>query len=93
MNIESLLKERGIHFSLIYYGPHVLATGWDIKAIIENNQFFVDVLSNNKQEGINSKEEYEFYLFCLKISSLSEVINNIATEEHKELVHTCCSMA
>ncbi len=93
LNIGTSLKEKGIHFSLIYYGPHDLATGWDIKAIIDNNQFFVDVLSNNKLEGINSKEEYEFYLFCLKISNLLEVIDNITTDENKELVQTCCNLA
>ena len=93
MNIESLLKERGIQFPLIYYGPHNLATGWDIKAIIENNQFFVDVLAKNKLQGINNKEDFEFYLFCQKISNLSETINEIIAEENKELVSKCCNLA
>ena len=56
------LNEKNITLSVHYYGPGDLATGWEIKEIVDNAPFFDSFYANYPLEGIeNTNASVIFY--------------------------------
>lgn len=85
-NIIDYFKENDIFFTFKYYGIQDFGSGWDIKAIIDNQSVFMTLYDTFPLEKIESKEEYFVYLTTDKIIKLEELIPNIVDENNKEVV-------
>lgn len=83
INILEFFNDNRISLSFNYYGINDVATGWEIKSIIDNYDFFEDLI-NNSGEEFDSIEMYYFYLLLLKLSKYDEVIPYLKNEEDKE---------
>lgn len=79
-------KEKNITISLRYYGLADLATGWEIKHIIENRNIFETLYTDKKPSGISNYEDYCFFLLARKLSHFSEVVPVLLQDEHKILI-------
>ncbi len=85
-NIINFFEENNIFFTFKYYGIQDFASGWDIKAIIDNQKIFSIIYDIFPLEKIESKEEYFVYLFTDKIIKFEELIPNIANDSNKIIV-------
>ena len=84
--ILSDLKEKNIALSVHYYGPGDLATGWEIKEIVDNAPFFDSFYANYPLEGIENINDYIIYLFSLKFRALVEMVPLLLQEDHKDII-------
>ena len=84
--ILTALKENNISISVRYYGSEDLATGWDIKAIVDNAFFFDSFYVNYPIEKINTLNDYIVYLFSLKFQRLIEMVPLLLQDDHKEII-------
>lgn len=85
-NILSDLREKDISLSVHYYGPGDLATGWEIKEIVDNAAFFDSFYDNYPLERIENISDYIIYLFSLKFRALVEMVPYLLQEDHKEII-------
>lgn len=86
MSLINELKKLGITFTLKYFGNKDLATGWDLKVIIEHNEIMVNYFENNKLDMVKTIDEYLDYFFIQNIIAMQEVIPYINTQENKIVV-------
>ena len=80
--LKDELKKRKIAISLRIFEPHDLATGWEVKAIVENPDIFEDFFSKYPMKQVESFDDYYLYLLSLKLQSLSAAIPFLLQEEH-----------
>lgn len=73
MNIINFLKEQKASASLIYYGKDDMATGYQIKVLVDNEQE-INEYYNKKSFDINNIDDYIDFLFVDMYSKLSEII-------------------
>lgn len=88
--IIKALKERNAHLAIEYYGIDDLATGWDVKAIVENSKFIINYFSSKESFEIKTKDDYVDYLIARKIVDMQEVIPRIISEENKTIMSDIC---
>ena len=87
------LNEKNITLSVHYYGPGDLATGWEIKEIVDNALFFDSFYANYPLEGIEQINDYIIYLFSLKFRALVEMVPLLLQEDHKDAITTLSEKA
>lgn len=73
MNIINFLKEQKASASLTYYGKDDMATGYQIKVLIDHEQE-INEYYNEKSFDINNIDDYIDFLFVDMYSRLSEII-------------------
>lgn len=81
--LKEELENRKIAISLRVFEPSDLATGWEVKAIVENPDIFEDFYSKYPLNQVTSMDDYYLYLLSLKLQSLSNVIPILIHEDHK----------
>lgn len=87
------LNDKNITLSVHYYGPGDLATGWEIKEIVDNAPFFESFYVNYPLEGIKNINDYIIYLFSLKFRALMEMVPHLLQEDHKDIISTLSEKA
>jgi hypothetical protein len=70
-----------------------LATGWEIKEIVDNAPFFDSFYANYPLEGIENINDYIIYLFSLKFRALVEMVPLLLQEDHKDIITTLSEKA
>lgn len=73
MNIINFLKEQKASASLTYYGKDDMATGYQIKVLVDHEQE-INEYYNEKSFDINNIDDYIDFLFVDMYSRLSEII-------------------
>ena len=90
MNIIKFLKEQKASASLTYYGKEDMATGYQIKVLVDHEQQINEYYSK-KSFNINNIDDYIDFLFIDMCSKLSEIIpsvrNDIKHKVEKEIVY------
>ena len=86
MNIINFLKEQKASASLTYYGKDDMATGYQIKVLVDHEQE-INKYYNKKSFDINNIDDYIDFLFVDMCSKLSEMIPFVR-EDIKEKVET-----
>ncbi len=86
MTFHEQLKDRHIHFSTRYYGVDDLATGWEIRGIIENQDLFGNLFEQYPLVSLDTLDDYLLYLFSRKISAMSEVVPHLLQDDHKAVI-------
>jgi len=86
MNIINFLKEQKASASLTYYGKDDMATGYQIKVLVDHEQE-INKYYNEKSYDINNIDDYIDFLFVDMCSKLSEMIPFVR-EDIKEKVET-----
>lgn len=86
MNIINLLKEQKASASLTYYGKDDMATGFQIKVLVDHEQE-INKYFNEKSFDINNIDDYIDFLFVDMCSKLSEMIPFVR-EDIKEKIDT-----
>lgn len=84
MNIINFLKEQKASASLTYYGKNDMATGYQIKVLVDHEQE-INEYYNKKSFDINNIDDYIDFLFVDMYSKLSEIIP-LVREDIKEKV-------
>lgn len=79
-------EKMNITISLQYYGLKDLATGWEIKSIVENPEVFDDFCLKNPLYELCTIDDYYLYLLLLKLKKIEEVIPNLLREEDKKTI-------
>lgn len=87
-SLNTVFENNNIMISLRYYGPQDLATGWEVKSIVENPDIFDDFYSKHPLLSISNIDDYYLYLLSLKFSSMREVIPVLLQKSHKEVILT-----
>lgn len=85
-SLQDELKEKNIAISFRNYGPQDLATGWEVKSIVENPDIFVDLYSRYPITQLTSLDDYCLYLYSLKFIGMREVVPALLHERHKNIV-------
>ena len=86
MNIINFLKEQKASAQLTYYGKDDMATGYQIKVLVDHEQK-INKYYNKKSFDINNIDDYIDFLFVDMCSKLSEMIPFVR-EDIKEKVET-----
>ena len=86
MNIINYLKEQKASASLTYYGKDDMATGYQIKVLVDHEQE-INKYYNKKSFDINNIDDYIDFLFVDMCSKLSEMIPFVR-EDIKEKIDT-----
>ena len=73
MNIIKLLNEHGITCTIMYYGLNDMATGFEVKNVLENSQIIDSYLKKIKCT-ISNLDEYIDYLYLKCMAKYDEVI-------------------
>ena len=82
-NIVDRLKGNKMTFDLRYYGINDLATGWDIKRILENANEIKKYYEGKQDKTISNIDEYVDYLVLRKIIEIREAISLMKSEDDK----------
>lgn len=89
MNIINLLNEQKASASLTYYGKEDMATGYQIKVLVDYEQQINEYYSK-KSSNINNIDDYIDFLFIDMCSKLAEVIplvrNDVKCKVEKEII-------
>ena len=84
--ILTALSENDITLSLCYHSTEDLATGWEIKEIIDHPEFFDSFYTNYPLTKVETMNDFIVYLFSLKFKMLSEMIPLLLQDDHKESI-------
>ncbi len=76
MNIINFLEKQKASASLIYYGKEDLASGYQIKILVDHEQE-INKYYNEKKFDINNVDDYIDFLFIDMCSKLSEMISYV----------------
>lgn len=85
-NIVKKLKDRNITSQIKYYGLNDMATGFEIKNIVENYDLYIELIDGIKQ-NINSVNDYINYLYIKCLSKYRETLP-IVREDLKSKVES-----
>lgn len=78
-----VIEQRHICISLRIFDPEDLATGWEVKAIIENPDIFEDFFSKYPLKQIECFDDYYLYFLSLKMQNFSTIVPKLLQEDHK----------
>ena len=84
MNIMQKLNENGTVVNLIYYGPNDIASGFQIKILIDNEDIIVDYFEN-KNIGEFDFDCYVDYIFLNTHIKLQEIISIVRIDLQDKL--------
>lgn len=71
-----VIEQRHICISLRIFDPEDLATGWEVKAIIENPDIFEDFFSKYPLQQIECFDDYYLYFLSLKMQNFRRLFRN-----------------
>ena len=80
----SQLEDKAISFE--YFGKNDIATGIELKDIVDNKEFYFKLIDEYPLTGINDLQDYCIYLIYDKFSKYEEMIPLLAKEEYKECI-------
>ena len=80
----SKLKDKCISFE--YFGDNDIATGLELKMIIENEDYFKHLYEDYPMEGVASFEDYCVYLIYSKFALYKGMVPMLAKDEYKEII-------
>lgn len=83
INIVQLLKEKDISIDISYYGINDIATGIQIKILLDNNLTIKEYFKE-KTGSINCFDDYIDYLYLRFINNLEETIPNVIENARNE---------
>ena len=78
------IKDKCISFE--YFGLGDIATGIEVKDIIENQDFYRTMLGECQIEEIGKMEDYCKYFICVKYSQFQELVPMLATDVFKKII-------
>lgn len=78
-----VIEQRHICISFRIFDPEDLATGWEVKAIIENPDIFEDFFSKYPLQQIECFDDYYLYFLSLKMQNFSTIVPKLLQEDHK----------
>ena len=85
-SFKDLLESKNIMISLHNFGPQDLGTAWEVKAIVENKDIFIDFYSRYPLTEISCLDDYYLYLLSLKFVGMRDVIPVLLQDEHKRII-------
>ena len=85
-SFRSILEKQKIQLSLYYYGVEDLATGWEIKNIVDNKDIFLNKYSELSISHIWTIDDYYLYLLSIKLRDMRDITPYLLQEEHKKIV-------
>lgn len=85
-SLQDVLKKANIIISFCNYGTRDLATGWEVRSIVENPDIFVDLYSKYPLAQLTSLDDYCLYLYSLKFIGMREVVPSLLQEQHKNII-------
>ncbi len=84
MNIVELLKDKESTATLLYYGKNDMASGFQVKTLVDNfdeiNNYY-----NNKTSKIDNLDDYIDYIFIDTFSQLKEIIPMVREDLKKKV--------
>lgn len=83
LSLVSTLKMQGVTFSLKYYGQQDLATGWDLKTLIDHSDLIIRHFELDTISEINDIETLIDYYTLAKVVKFKELIPLIIEDENK----------
>ncbi len=85
-SLQNVLQSKNIIISLHNYGPQDLATGWEVKSIVENPDVFDDLYSRYPLAGLSNLDDYYLYLLSNKFVGMREIIPVLSQDAHKVII-------
>lgn len=86
-----IVKDKVISFE--YYGSQDIATGIELKNIIEEKVAFEQLFDDYSFEQVQTLEDYYAYLIYAKFVKYREMIPALRTKEYKEVICNFCDVA
>ena len=84
MNIVELLKDKESTVTLLYYGKNDMASGFQVKTLVDNfdeiNNYY-----NNKTLKIDNLDDYIDYIFIETFSQLKEIVPMVREDLKKKV--------
>ena len=85
-SLQNVLQSKNIIISLHNYGLQDLATGWEVKSIVENPDVFDDLYSRYPLAGLSNLDDYYLYLLSNKFVGMREIIPVLSQDAHKTII-------
>lgn len=85
-SFQEQLHDRNIHIATRYYGPNDLATGWEIRGIVDNQDLFSDLYSQYPLKTLNTLDDYILFLYSRKFSVMSDILPLLLQDDHKRII-------
>jgi hypothetical protein len=85
-SFQEQLHDRNIHIATRYYGPNDLATGWEIRGIVDNQDLFSDLYSQYPLKTLNTLDDYILFLYSRKFSVMSDILPLLLQDDHKKII-------
>ena len=86
-------EENNIYISYEYYGIEDLATGWEVKTILDNPQVFDGFFNSFPLDKVEEYDEYCLFLLTRKLSQMREFIPFLRKEEDRTALEKLVSAA
>lgn len=88
------LEEKGIHFSLEYYGINDYGTFYDVKSVLDNKEIFLnEIVGTIFLDSVDSLSEYMDYLCLRKLVMFQEMIPAIKSDDDKQTIENISILA
>lgn len=84
MNIVELLKKKESSVTLLYYGKDDMASGFQIKTLVDNNDD-INMYYKDKKLKVESLDDYIDYIFIDTFSQLKEIIPMVRDDLKKNV--------
>lgn len=84
MNIVELLKEKESTVTLLYYGKNDMASGFQVKTLVDNFDDINNYYSSNMLE-VNTLDDYIDYIFIDTFSHLKEIVPMVRDDLKKSV--------
>ena len=85
-SFQEQLHDRNIHIATRYYGTNDLATGWEIRGIVDNKDLFSDLYSQYPLTTLDTLDDYILFLFSRKFSTMADVLPLLLQDNHKRII-------
>ena len=85
-SFQEQLHDRNIHIATRYYGTNDLATGWEIRGIVDNKDLFSDLYSQYPLKTLDTLDDYILFLFSRKFSTMADVLPLLLQDNHKRII-------
>ena len=92
-SVREVIAQNNISLSIPIYGANDIATGWEIKSIVESQEALLDYYSNNVFNDISCLDDYYAYHIALKLISFRDIVPRLINEEHKPIVSSVSDCA
>lgn len=93
MNLFNELKNKEINIAIDYYGDKDLCTRWECADLIKYFEIVKNLINATTFDSIENFDDYINYLMLIKISSFSEMIENIIAEDNKNKISILSNIA